>query len=82
MTDATTDSTPVDLGGLGPIGFIGVGRMGAGMWRCLRAAGSLRPELVWRFAALGPDRARFAATEDVQFMNLRDLLPTLNEELP
>jgi len=39
MTDATADSTPVDLGGLGPIGFIGVGRMGAGMWRCLRAAG-------------------------------------------
>jgi histidinol-phosphate aminotransferase len=50
--------------------------------RCLRAAAALRPELAWRFAALGPDRARFAATEDVQSMSLRDLLPTLNEELP
>jgi phosphoglycolate phosphatase-like HAD superfamily hydrolase len=49
---------------------------------CLRAAAALRPELQWRFAALGPDRARFVSPEDVQFENLRDLLPTLNQELP
>lgn len=50
--------------------------------RCLRAAAALRPELVWRFAALGPDRARFAAPGDVQSATLRDLLPLLNQELP
>jgi phosphoglycolate phosphatase-like HAD superfamily hydrolase len=50
--------------------------------RCLRAAAGLRPELTWRFAALGPDRARFAATGDVQSASLRDLLPMLNQELP
>lgn len=33
-----TDSAP-DLSSLGAVGIIGVGRMGAGMWRCLRAAG-------------------------------------------
>jgi histidinol-phosphate aminotransferase len=49
---------------------------------CLRAAAALRPELQWRFAALGPDRARFVSPADVQFENLRDLLPTLNQELP
>jgi phosphoglycolate phosphatase-like HAD superfamily hydrolase len=49
---------------------------------CLRAAAALRPELQWRFAALGPDRARFVSPGDVQFENLRDLLPTLNQELP
>lgn len=40
MTD-TLDHRPGpgDLDALGSIGFIGVGRMGAGMWRCLRAAG-------------------------------------------
>jgi phosphoglycolate phosphatase-like HAD superfamily hydrolase len=50
--------------------------------RCLRAARALRPELGWRFAALGPDRARFASTGDVLSETLRDLLPLLNEELP
>jgi HAD superfamily hydrolase (TIGR01549 family) len=50
--------------------------------RCLRAAAALRPELQWRFAALGPDRARFVSPADVQSANLRDLLPTLNQELP
>lgn len=50
--------------------------------RCLRAAAALRPELAWRFAAVGPDRARFAATGDVQSASLRDLLPMLNQELP
>ena len=47
---------------------------------CLRAAAFLRPELTWRFAALGPDRERFAAPEDVQCATLRDLLPMLNQE--
>jgi histidinol-phosphate aminotransferase len=47
---------------------------------CLRAAAALRPELTWRFAALGPDRARFAAPVDVQSATLRDLLPMLYEE--
>ena len=49
---------------------------------CLRAAATLRPELSWRFAALGPDRARFASSGDVQSASLRNLLPMLNEELP
>ncbi len=50
--------------------------------RCLRAAAALRPELAWRFAALGEDRARFAAPGDVQFASLRDLLPMLTREVP
>ena len=49
---------------------------------CLRAAAALRPELAWRFAALGPDRARFAAPVDVQCASLCELLPMLNEEFP
>ena len=49
---------------------------------CLRSAARLRPDLIWRFAALGPDRARFAAPGDVQSATLRDLLPMLNQELP
>ncbi|MDP1830731.1 MAG: aminotransferase class I/II-fold pyridoxal phosphate-dependent enzyme [Geothrix sp.] len=48
---------------------------------CLRAAAALRPELAWRFAALGPGRARFASPGDVQSASLRDLLPMLNQEL-
>ncbi len=50
--------------------------------RCLRAAAGLRPELQWRFAAVGPDRLRFASPVDVQSASLRDLLPMLNQELP
>lgn len=50
--------------------------------RCLRAAAALRPELQWRFAALGPDRDRFALPDDLTTASLRDLLPLLNEELP
>jgi len=50
--------------------------------RCLRAAAALRPELQWRFAALGPDRERFALPGDLPTASLRDLLPMLNEELP
>jgi len=49
---------------------------------CLRAAAAIRPELHWRFAAVGPDRARFAADGDFQSATLRGLLPMLNEELP
>ncbi len=48
--------------------------------RCLRAAAALRPELAWRFAALGGDRTRFAVPGDVQFASLRDLLPMLTGE--
>ncbi|HJW08585.1 MAG TPA: aminotransferase class I/II-fold pyridoxal phosphate-dependent enzyme, partial [Holophagaceae bacterium] len=44
---------------------------------CLRAAAALRPELSWRFAALGPDRGRFAAAQDLQAESLRDLLKEL-----
>jgi len=46
--------------------------------RCLRAAAVLRPEVSWRFGAVGPDRARFAAPEDLQAETLRQLL----QELP
>jgi histidinol-phosphate aminotransferase len=49
---------------------------------CLRAAATLRPELTWRFAAIGPDRIRFVSPGDVQSERLRGLLPTLNQELP
>lgn len=49
---------------------------------CLRAAAAHRPELRWHFAALGPDRARFASPVAVQSASLRDLLPMLNQELP
>ncbi len=49
---------------------------------CLRAAAAQRPEFQWRFAALGPDRARFVSPADVQAVSLRDLLPILNQELP
>jgi len=48
--------------------------------RCLRAAAALRPEITWRFAALGEDRSRFAGPGDVQFASLRELLPMLTRE--
>jgi len=47
---------------------------------CLRRAAALRPELTWRFAALGPDRARFVAPGDLQSARLADLLPMLKGE--
>ncbi|WLT30096.1 aminotransferase class I/II-fold pyridoxal phosphate-dependent enzyme [Geothrix sp. PMB-07] len=50
--------------------------------RCLRAAAALRPELRWRFAAIGPDRAHFAAPQDLSFAGLRECLPVLTQELP
>jgi phosphoglycolate phosphatase-like HAD superfamily hydrolase len=40
----------------------------------LRGARALRPELAWRFAAVGPERARFAESADPQAMGLVDLL--------
>jgi histidinol-phosphate aminotransferase len=50
--------------------------------RCLRAAAACRPDLAWRFAGVGPDRARFAEAGDLQPETLRDLLPMLIQELP
>ena len=43
---------------------------------CLRAAARLRPELAWRFAAVGPDRDRLDA--DLRAATLRDLLKELS----
>lgn len=42
---------------------------------CLRAAAALRPELAWRFAAVGPDRDRLDA--DLRAATLTDLLKEL-----
>lgn len=42
---------------------------------CLRSAAAIRPELKWRFAAVGPDRARLDA--DLRTPTLRDLLKEL-----
>ncbi|MCX6546595.1 MAG: aminotransferase class I/II-fold pyridoxal phosphate-dependent enzyme, partial [Acidobacteria bacterium] len=47
---------------------------------CLKSAAALRPELTWRFAALGPDRSRFAEPGDLQAANLRDILSMLTKE--
>jgi histidinol-phosphate aminotransferase len=44
---------------------------------CLRRAREARPELAWRFAALGPERTGFAQEQDLQAESLRDLLPML-----
>ena len=43
----------------------------------LRAAQAIRPDLAWTFAALGPDRDRFAGPGDLTFPTLRDLLKEL-----
>lgn len=56
----------------GEILFAGDTRDDAG---CLRAAAALRPELAWRFAAVGPDRNRLDA--DLRAATLRDLLKEL-----
>jgi len=40
----------------------------------LRGARALRPELAWRFAAVGPERGRFAEIADPQAAGLLDLL--------
>jgi histidinol-phosphate aminotransferase len=47
---------------------------------CLRAAAAIRPELSWRFAAVGADRDRLDA--DLRAATLRALLPDLKEDLP
>lgn len=47
---------------------------------CLRRAAEIRPELRWRFAAIGPDRHRFEGPEDLSFPFLRELLPVLQRE--
>jgi histidinol-phosphate aminotransferase len=47
---------------------------------CLSAARQLRPEIRWRFAAIGPDRGRFAAPGDPQAATLRELFPILLQE--
>lgn len=44
----------------------------------LRAARELRPDLEWRFAAIGPDRERIAQPGDLQEESLRKLLPRLS----
>jgi len=45
--------------------------------RCLRRAREARPELAWRFAALGPERTGFAEAGDLEAESLRALLPML-----
>jgi len=50
--------------------------------KCLQAASALRPELVWRFVGVGPDRARFSTPADLQCASLRAFLSMLNQELP
>ena len=46
--------------------------------KALRAAREIRPDLAWTFAALGPDRDRFAEPGDLTFPTLRDLLKELS----
>ncbi len=45
--------------------------------KALQAARAIRPDLTWRFAALGPDRDRFAQPDDWVRPTLRDLLKDL-----
>ena len=47
---------------------------------CLRAAREIRPDLNWRFAAVGPDRNLFAEGDDFAASSLLDLLPLLQEQ--
>jgi phosphoglycolate phosphatase-like HAD superfamily hydrolase len=44
----------------------------------LRGARGLRPELDWRFAAVGPQRAEFAQEADLQALGLAELLESGN----
>ena len=46
---------------------------------CLRRARALRPELSWRFGAVGPDRDGFASPGDLVAPDLRTLLSLLEE---
>ena len=43
----------------------------------LSGARALRPDLDWRFAAVGPDRARFAQEGDLQAEGLKEVLAEL-----
>ena len=54
--------------------FVGDTRDDAETFRRARA---IRPDLAWTFAAVGPDRERFAQPRDLQSPTLRDLLPML-----
>ncbi|MBI4913486.1 MAG: aminotransferase class I/II-fold pyridoxal phosphate-dependent enzyme [Acidobacteria bacterium] len=49
---------------------------------CVQRARAEQPAVEWRFAAVGPDRARFAAGAAYEAPTLRDLLPTLSREQP
>jgi phosphoglycolate phosphatase-like HAD superfamily hydrolase len=44
----------------------------------LASARALRPDLAWTFAAVGPDRARFAQPGDLMAASLIELLPRLD----
>lgn len=55
----------------GRITFVGDSRDDAA---ALRGARALRPDLDWRFAAVGPGRARFAREGDLRAGSLTDLL--------
>ncbi|MBL0209461.1 MAG: aminotransferase class I/II-fold pyridoxal phosphate-dependent enzyme [Holophagaceae bacterium] len=46
---------------------------------CLRSARELRPDLRWRFAAVGADRDLFRDPQDLSAPTLLDLLPLLQE---
>ncbi|MFM8305164.1 MAG: NAD(P)-dependent oxidoreductase [Actinomycetota bacterium] len=62
---AHSDQDQTDLAALGTVGIIGVGRMGAGMWRCLRAAGctaSVVDQHPGAAEALGADGAPVVAS--------------------
>ena len=47
---------------------------------CLRSARDIRPDLTWRFAAVGADRDLFSDTGDLSAPTLLDLLPLLQEQ--
>ncbi len=47
---------------------------------CLRAARAIRPDLTWRFAAVGPDRNIISEPDDLVAPTLLALLPSLQEQ--
>ncbi len=47
---------------------------------CLSAARALRPDLLWRFAAVGADRNLISTRNDLSAPTLLDLLPLLQEQ--
>lgn len=48
---------------------------------CLRSAREIRPDLTWRFAAVGADRDLISDQHDLSAPTLLDLLPLLQEQL-